>query len=154
MKTTTAKQPQAVRITSERQLGDAPWPALFLHVLVLEVCEGGPATLPAMVESLRAALAADAGAREQFEDMLIASGYFDAHAPRYSGRGYAVRAAHWFRVRGKFPRIVEEGLPAGVGDTHYALSLAACEPFAIELAQAVAVLAKASPSTKPKRRRP
>ncbi len=154
VKTTTGKQPQAVRITSERQLDDAPWPALFLHVLVLEVREGGPATLPAMVESLRAVLTADAGAREQFEDLLIASGYFDAHAPRYTGRGYAVRATHWFRVRGKFPRIVEAGLPVDVGDTHYALSLAACEPFAIEPAKAIATLAATPIFPKPKPRRP
>ncbi len=154
VKTTTAKQPQAVRITSERQLDDAPWPALFLHVLVLEVREGGPATLPAMVESLRVALVTDAGARELFEDALMASEYFDAHAPRYAGRGYAVRAAHWFRVRGKFPRIVEAGLCAGVGDVHYALSLAACEPFAIEPAKAIATLAKPLLSTKHKPQHP
>lgn len=154
VKTTTAKQPQAVRITSERQLDDAPWPALFLHVLVLEVREGGPATLPAMVEGLRAALTADAGGREQFEDALIASGYFDTNAPRYAGRGYAVRAAHWFRVLGTFPRIVEAGLCAGVGDVHYALSLAACEPFSIDPGKAIGMLAALPNSHKRKPRRP
>jgi hypothetical protein len=46
VKTTTAKQPQSVRITSERQLDDKAWPALFLHVLVLEEHEGAALTLP------------------------------------------------------------------------------------------------------------
>jgi hypothetical protein len=123
-------------------------------VLVLEIREGGPATLPAMVESLRAVLASEAGAREQFEDALITGGYFDVHAPRYSGRGYAVRAAHWFRVRGKHPRIVEAELCAGVGDVHYALSLAACEPFAVEPGKATATLAAPPVSHKRKPRLP
>jgi hypothetical protein len=132
VKTTIAKQPQMVRITSERQLDDANLPALFLCVLVLESREGGTATLPALVESLRARLAVELEARELFEDALLAAGYLDSHAHRFAGRSYSVRAAHWFRVWKKFPRLVEAGLPAGIGDANYALSLAACEPFATD----------------------
>jgi hypothetical protein len=58
VKTTLAKQPQTVRITSERQLDDTNGPALFLHVLVLETHEGGTATLPALVGQVRTALCA------------------------------------------------------------------------------------------------
>ena len=153
VKTTIAKQPQAVRIASECQLDEAPWPALFLHVLVLEVREGAPETLPAIVGNLRAALfGAEPSTREAFEDGLLAAGYLDGHAPRYAGRGYTVRAAHWFRVRGRFPRLVEAALPPGVGDANYALSVAACMPFAIEPAQALAVLTGSSFSKKRRKR--
>ena len=140
VKTTTAKQPQAVRITSERQLDDSAWAHLFLHVLVLETREGGAATLPTLVESLRSQLVANQKVREIFEDALLASGYLDAHAGLYGGYGYLARATHWFRVRKKFPRLVESELPSGVGDVNYALSLAACEPYLVTPEHALAEL--------------
>jgi len=64
VKTTLAKQPQSVHIASERQLDDTRASALFLHVLALEAHESGPATLPAAVADLRAALAAWPTTRE------------------------------------------------------------------------------------------
>lgn len=146
VKTTTAKQPQAIRITSERQLDDCAWAHLFLHVLVLEVRDGGAATLPAMVESLRCQLSADRKVREVFEDALLASGYLDAHAGLYAGQGYLVRSAHWFRVTKKFPRVVESELPMGVGDVNYALNLGACEPFIVTPEHALAALRPKSPA--------
>jgi hypothetical protein len=144
VKTTTAKQPQAIRITSERQLDDSAWTHLFLHVLVLETREGGAATLPTLVESLRSKLVAHQNLREIFEDALLASGYLDAHAGLYSGYGYLARATHWFRVRKKFPRLVESALPSGVGEVNYALSLAACEPYLVTPEHALAELAPES----------
>ncbi len=140
VKTTTAKQPQAIRITSERQLDDSAWGCLFLHVLVLEVREGGAATLPAMVEHLRRQLCGGHKAREIFEDALLASGYLDAHEGLYGGYGYVVRAEHWFRVTKKFPRLMESALPVGVGDVNYALNLAACEPYTVNPECVLAVL--------------
>lgn len=129
VKTTLAKQPQTVRIASERQLDDTFAPALFLHVLMLETQEGGPATLPALVAQVRAALVAWPAAREPFEEALLAVGYLDRHAPRYAGIGYAVRQTDDFRVGPEFPRIVEADLPVGIGDASYQLSLAACSGF-------------------------
>lgn len=126
VKTTLAKQPQSVRIASERQLDDTRAPALFLHVLALEAHEGGAATLPAAVAELRAALVAWPAARETFEERLLAAGYLDRDAPRYATPGYAVRQAQTFRVQGDFPRLVEAALPPGIGDASYSLSLAAC----------------------------
>lgn len=131
VKTTLANQPQVVRIVNERQLDDTHRNALFLHALALEVLEGDAATLPAAVHSLRAALAPHAIASEQFEDALLAIGYFDTHAPRYAGCGYAVRSESNFRVRVGFPRLIENDLPIGVGDTSYGLSLAACAGYAV-----------------------
>lgn len=140
VKTTTAKQPQAIRITSERQLDNGQRPALFLHVLILEVQEGGAATLPIMVESMRSALPQNPNLRDVFEDAVLAAGYLDAHVELYTGVGYTVRAVHWFRVMEGFPRIVEAGLPMGVGDVNYALSLAACAPYTVAPDHAMASL--------------
>lgn len=140
VKTTLAKQPQSVRIASERQLDDTRAPALFLHVLALEAHEGGAATLPAAVAELRAALAAWPAARETFEDTLLAAGYLDRDAPRYATPGYALRQTQSFRVQGDFPRIVEAALPQGIGEASYSLSLAACAAHLVAHAEIAAAL--------------
>lgn len=143
VKTTLAKQPQTVRITSERQLDAKRWAVLFLHVLALDVRETND-TLPAMVVSLRLALSEDAAALERFEEELLEYGYLDAHAPRYSGRGYVVRSAKFFRVGTKFPCLVEADLSAGIGDVNYALSVGACERFKVT-SRAVVTALQVSP---------
>lgn len=133
IKTTLATQPQVVRIASERQLDDSHIAFLFLHSLALDVIQGGMATLPAAVYSVRAALASHPATAECFEDALLAMGYFDVHAPRYAGSGYVIRSATTFRVAPGFPRLVESDLPSGVGDAHYGLSLSACNLFTVPL---------------------
>jgi hypothetical protein len=140
VKTTFAKQPQTVRITSERQLDDTRAPALFLHVLMLEPQQGGAATLPALVAQMRATLGTWPVARESFEEALLAGGYLDKHAPHYAGVGYAVRQCQDFRVAPGFPRIVESDLPPGIGDASYRLSLAACSGFIVPPEALVATL--------------
>ena len=140
VKTTTAKQPQAIRITSERQLDDTGVPVLFLHVVVLderEVESGtktGVDSLPGLVGDLRLRLAPEAKAADLFDDRLLDVGYLDVDVPRYESRLFTLRREHSFQVQKGFPRLVERGLPTGVGDVSYDLSLAVCEPFAVEAA--------------------
>lgn len=151
VKTTLAKRPQVVRITSERQLDSSGWRALFLHVIALEPRDGGGETLPALVASFRAALAGEATALEAFEDGLLAYGYLDAHAGRYVERGYLVRSEATFHVRRGFPRLVEKDLPTGVGEVSYGLSVAALDTFAIEAEVATARLRPPSQRPQPRR---
>ena len=154
VKTTVAKQPQSVRITSERQLDGTGIAALFLHVVVLDEREvdaargGAGETLPALVGDLRRRLAAEAGALETFDDHLLDAGYFDAHAPRYEGRRYCLRRELTFRIGRGFPRLVERDLPEGVGDVSYALSLAACREFSVAPEEMTAGLAAAGPAAR------
>jgi hypothetical protein len=138
VKTTAAKQPQAVRITSERQLDDTGVGALFLHVVAVderEVTSAGKtsgATLPDLIAVLRAMLAPDTFALQSFNDRLLDAGYLDVHASRYQVRRYTLRREWTFRVTGRFPRITEDQLPEGIGEVSYALSLAACSSFSVE----------------------
>lgn len=140
VKTTLAKQPQVVRITSERQLDYTRWPTLVLHVLALDEQDTVGESLPSMVASLRAVLANDARDLEQLEDELLKYGYLDAHAIRWAERGYTIRAAHFFSVGSKFPCLLEADMPPGVGDANYALSVAACEPFRLEVGEVIEAL--------------
>ena len=149
VKTTIAKQPQSVRISSERQLDETRAPVLFLHVLALEVHEGGLATLPEEIAMVRQALAAWPGARETFEDALLAAGYLDQHAARYAKVGYAVRQTQNFLVQGDFPRLVEAALPRGIGEASYSLSLAACAAHIVGDAEVAAALVPASAPSSP-----
>ena len=136
VKTTAAKQPQSVRITSERQLDDTGVGALFLHVVVVderEVPAGGSVpgqSLPALIADIRAQLSTDLIALGSFNDRLLDRGWLDTHASRYEVRRWTVRSERNYQVRRGFPRLVEVDLPAGVGDVNFAVSLAACEPFA------------------------
>ena len=138
VKTTTAKQPQAVRITSERQLDPTGIPALFLHVVVLDerVVEpgeaGGGCSLPQMVVAVRTRLAGETSALELFDDRLLETGYLAADAPRYESRRFTLRRELSYDARLGFPRLVEKDLMSGVGDVNYALALAACEPYAVK----------------------
>ena len=151
VKTTAAKQPQSVRITSERQLDDTGVGALFLHVVAVDEREVAPAatapgtSLPGLVGELRLTLA-NTATTAVFEDRLMECGYFDLHAPRYEGRRRTVRSEQTFRVVAGFPRLTESVLPPGVGDTSYAVSLAACLPFSTTTPEMLAAL---SQPTKP-----
>ena len=135
VKTTAAKQPQSVCITSERQLDDTGVGKLFLHVVVVderEVPSGGTVpgrSLPEIIADTRTELSADIVALAAFNDRLLDRGWLDAHASRYEGRRWTVRGERTYQVRQGFPRLVEVDLPTGVGDVSFSLSLAACEPF-------------------------
>lgn len=146
VKSTTAMQPQTVRIASERQLDDAGIPALFLHVVILDEreVEGegavGGETLPSLIQSLRQSIASDEQVGALFEDRLLESGYLAVDAPRYETRHWALRQEQTFRVRAGFPRLTETNVPLGVGDVSYALDLAAVHPFAVAIAEMLAAL--------------
>lgn len=131
VKVTLAKQPQVVRITSERQLDDSAWPTLILYVIALDVHVGSGETLASMVATIRAKLAADPAAREQFEDGLVLAGFLEAHAARYVERGYQVRSETALHVRSGFPKLTEHDMPTGVGDVNYGLAISACTAYSM-----------------------
>lgn len=147
VKTTSAKQPQSIRITSERQLDETGVGVLFLHVVIVDerevsmTAETPGLSLPAMITAVRAALAGESSILALFNDCLFDRGWLDEHAPRYESHRLTLRDELVYRVAPGFPRILESDLSTGVGDVSYALSLAACEPFAVPLQEMQASLA-------------
>jgi hypothetical protein len=150
IKTTAAKQPHSIRITSERQLDETGVGALFLHVVIVDerevpAAEGAPGqSLPSLVTSVRTTLGDDAPTLSLFNDLLFHRGWLDEHAPRYENHRLTVRNELSYRVQSGFPRLIESNLPSGVGDVTFALALAACVPFAIPLSEMLETLATAS----------
>lgn len=127
VKTSAGKNPQTVRISSERQLDDSVLDRIFLwHLSVDERADAGE-TLPAIVSRLRAELSGRA-VQTTFEEALFAAGYLDIHASRYQ-TGYSLRASTIFEVRAGFPRLIEADCAAGLGDVQYSLELGALQEF-------------------------
>jgi len=155
IKTTAAKQPQSIRITSERQLDETGVGALFLHVVIVDerevpVIAGAPGqSLPGLVAALRGELAADPTTLALFNDLLFHRGWLDEHAPRYESHRLTLREERTFRIRPGFPRLLESDLPGGVGDVNYALALAACGPFGIPPHEMLETLAATPDSNLP-----
>ena len=139
VKATTAKQPQTIRITSERQLDTTGLVFLYLHVVILDERIFDPEQpvvgerLPDLVNDLRRRLERSPESAEDFEDRLLEAGYLDAEAHRYADRLFTPRGEKTFLISEGFPRILELNLPSGIGDVSYSISLPACEPFAVKL---------------------
>ena len=150
IKTTSAKQPQSIRITSERQLDDTGAGALFLLVIIVDerevsMGESSPGmSLPALVRVLRERLAGEHATLALFNDHLFHRGWLDEHVPRYESQRLTVREELAFRVVPGFPRLLEHDLLPGIGDVNYALNLAACASFRVTVGDLVEILAAAS----------
>ena len=125
------KQHQLLHILNERQLDDTGAATLLSFHISLDERQGAGESLPAMVNRVRDAVIADPLAREELDSRLIDAGYLDAHAVRYSVRGFTLRQASFYRVGKAFPRIIDRDLRPGVGDVRYTIAVAGCQPFAV-----------------------
>jgi hypothetical protein len=132
VKTTTAKQPQAIEITSERELDDQGIAGrLLLTVLSVDERQGGAgSSLNALVDTIRATLGATA--RSRFEDMLVRVGYLPHQKVLYHEPRYTIRSLGCWRVAGDFPRITEKDLRPGVGDCHYRITVAGLDSYSLK----------------------
>lgn len=139
VKTTAANLHQHLSISSERQLDASNLERLFLLHLSVDEQEGVGETLPGLISNVRTLVSIDPHAQVEFEQKLLASGYHDIHADRYS-TGYSLRQTNLFEVTDGFPAITEGPLPAGVGDVHYSVAVSTCMPWASDLTALAAAL--------------
>lgn len=138
VKTTAAKQPQNIRISSERQLDDTGVNFLCLYVVAIDEREiSGEMqaqegqSLADLVEEIRSKLVDNPTSLRLFNDKLFNLGWIDSKEEFYQTPVRTPRWERFFHVGATFPRLVEIDLPAGIGDVSYSLSLAACDTFAI-----------------------
>ena len=129
VKTSAAKNPQSIPISSERQLDSKGLELLALwHWSVDERLDHGE-TLPLLVSTLRSLVSSSAN-QELFENRLLEVGYLNIHASRYEF-GFEIRDLQIFEVRDVFPRLVEEDCPPGLGDLKYSIQIGAITQFEI-----------------------
>jgi hypothetical protein len=129
VKTSAGKNPQTLRISSERQLDDSPLRALYLWHLSVDERIGAGQTLPELVSEVRGLV--EGTAAIGLEDTLLTAGYHDGHARRYR-TGYTPRSSGVYRVGEGFPRLTERDCPVGLGDVRYSIELGAIEAFRFE----------------------
>jgi len=131
VKTSAAKNPQSLLISSERQLDGTGLSNLFLwHWSVDERLSAGE-SLPNLIDEIRSNIT-HSFSRDVFEDRLLSIGYLDIHAERYHF-GFAIRSSQLFDVKDDFPRLVESDCPSGVGGVSYSLQLGAMSSFAVDI---------------------
>lgn len=132
VKSTTARGPQVFQVANLDQLDDAGLSALIVHHVAIEADAPGGQTLPEAVAEARGKLAAcDPAAGVDLDALLMEVGYIDAYAYAYDTR-YRLATARWLEVAGAFPRLTRAGVPAGIANASYAVSLHACTPFALD----------------------
>ena len=135
-----------VTISSEFQLDSHDSDTLFLHVTEVAIAtEGTPGAcaLTDIAKRVHSTIAEDdVLAAEVFEEGLAAVGFDWTHD--YSDKLWFVSAESLYEVREGFPRIIPAMFAAGVESVRYALSLAECEPFRVEVATLGNTIAEAA----------
>ena len=141
VKSTVGRQPQHVTVSSERELDDTGVGTLYLFHVSLDERRGGDGvSLHDSVAAIEAALAQDTAARTLLQEKLVRYGYHAQQRHLYGEPRYTVRQTNLYRVTDGFPRLVEAGLPEGVGAVRYNLVLAACTQWRVDDVDLVADL--------------
>ncbi len=101
--------------------------ALFLVVVTFDTRQAGPGqTLPGLIDALRSEPHIDSAV---FDDKLLNVGYDDLHRNLYDTIRYTARDIGFYNVAANFPRLVESGLPNGLGHVTYRIATSACESY-------------------------
>jgi len=130
VKSSAAVDATRVQITNARQLDDTGLDNLYLARMVFDARQGDSATLPMLVEELRALLDSEAPEMSlNFKEKLFKAGYFDRHAEHYAGRSYSEREQNFYEIGDDFPRLIVAVLPNGITKVSYELSLEGCGSF-------------------------
>lgn len=142
VKATSTKQPQAVTISSERQLDSTGIPRLILvHVSLDERKQGAGLSLPEMILQVRTLLGP--ALESAFDGLVTSYGWLPGHESRYQSPVYAERSVEAFDVIDGFPRLVEGDCPPGLGDVRYVIQLGALTPFEVDVAEMLVLLGEA-----------
>ncbi len=131
VKATLATTPTELSISSIEQLDSRACsvPIVLCCTKVTLLLTGG-ITLPELVDEILARLSQeDPAAHSLFEDRLLAAGYVEAHAERYSARHYSQPSMEFYRVEGEFPRIERVDVRSGVASCSYTIRLPEAAPF-------------------------
>lgn len=128
VKTTSAANLDYVHISSEIQLENSDWDALFLVVYRVERNDSTGMNLPELIQQVYNLL--NEKQRARFCANLTCMGYQEEDALLYTKR-YTIKECKVFTVESGFPRIIRADLPSGVMDIGYRISLQLCDEFSV-----------------------
>ena len=123
-----------IAISSADQLDISGVDRLFLYVVDIDQAPADTAesfTITDLAARVRdKLLARDAGLQEHLDQLLSAAGF--EWDDDYSDTRLVEGNSQAFQVTQEFPRISASGLPSGIANVRYSISLQDCVPFAIE----------------------
>jgi Putative PD-(D/E)XK family member, (DUF4420) len=145
VKTSSAKEPQTLVISSERELDDSGIGYLILAYFSLDERRGGSGeSLNTIVDRTRD-LITDLAAREILDSLLARVGYLRQQRSFYDEPRYTVRKQRFWRVTGDFPRITEADLRPGVGDCEYRISVSGLDQYTLHAEDLLSAVMEGSP---------
>lgn len=121
-----------VMIASLQQL-DAGSEPLYLGAVSLAPCANTTAdafTTAILVTDIRHRIEASHAASIEFELRLAEAGYTDGE--EYARSWYHIAGIRYFEVRDDFPRLVTNGVAAGIREVTYIVDLGLCRAFAVD----------------------
>lgn len=132
---TTARVDGSHQVNGLEQLLEPMGGALLLFSLAVREESSAVDSLPRLISDTRASLAPEPSALVQFDAVLLAAGYDDAHAAEYDKLKLRIRGQTLYRVSDGFPRLVPSsiagGIPPGVTNVTYDLRLDAAGTYAL-----------------------
>jgi hypothetical protein len=130
VKTTARGQYGSIRISNENQLETVNDCPLFLSVVHIVENESGE-SLPAIVSRMKDKLKEHPESWELFDNLLIQTGYREAHAEQYSKTKFSLQCIRYYQIDENFPSLTALNIPAGIENVSYSLRLQDIENFSI-----------------------
>jgi hypothetical protein len=121
VKATLAAAGFPAKIGSLEQLDDSARQPLFVVAARFKQVESGE-NLPEFADAARTVVKGNAEAERLLGERLLAAGYIDSHADRYTRR-FANAGARVIEVSAKFPRLTHGTVPLGVTKAMYEIDL-------------------------------
>lgn len=132
IKTTARQTPAILEIANAAQLDDDRGLILLGHVRLKPNSHG--MTLPELVSDVRALVLEHAVERMiDFDNLLMAAGYVEAHADLYMA-AFSHERTDFYEVQGEFPRLKRSSIPEGIRDCSYTVEITACAPYMVDRA--------------------
>ena len=129
IKASVSNRLEIVHISSEEQLDDGDWSALYLVVYRIKSNNDTGVTLPELIDIIAEKLSDQQ--KKCFYAKLFCMGYVIEDKMYYKKR-YSIIERKVFEVKSGFPRIVRSELSKGIMDIRYSLSLNNCNEFEVD----------------------
>jgi hypothetical protein len=121
VKTTVASAGLVAKIGSLEQLDDTNCKPIFLGAVKYALTESGQ-TLPEKISAISARLESDPITLSEFDDRVLAAGYFPAHSPQYHRR-FSLRDIAILEIGENFPRLIHGNVKPGVISARYEINI-------------------------------